>query len=146
MWFTIQRRQLQLPVIAICNGGHDVLSVATARNLSTLACYSTLVSAYVDTLTSSPRGDLQVLRQLRVRHTSVYINRRLLLADFGDVTRAVHAAWATADTSFTIYQRPVSIGYKLSRLLSPDCMVFNIWRTEHVTDSLNCSHTQASST
>jgi hypothetical protein len=33
IWFTTQRRQHQLPVVAICPGGHEVLPVSATRNL-----------------------------------------------------------------------------------------------------------------
>jgi hypothetical protein len=88
MWLTTQRRQHPLPVVAMCIGGHEILSVSTARK----------IGVYFDFLVyACMRRHLDVVTARRfamhaastVRHTSVISPS--VLPTLGDVTRDVEA-------------------------------------------------------
>jgi hypothetical protein len=91
---------------------------------------STLMYACADTLTSSPHDALRCCVNC-APSVHRFISTVVYYADFGVVIRSCCRG---------IFQYPVLIGCKLSRMPPLDCLILNIRRTEHMTDSLICQH------
>jgi hypothetical protein len=131
MWFTTQRRQHQLPVGAICIGGHDVPPVSSARNLGVYIDSALSMRRHIDVIAARCFAMLRQLRAIR-RFTSPSVMQTL-------VTSLVLSRLDYCNS--VMYGLPASSINRLQTVQNAAArLVFNIRRSDHVTDSLICLH------
>ena len=131
MWFTTPRHQHQLPAGAICIGGHDALPVSSARNLGVYIDSALSMRRHIDVISARCFAVLRQLRAIR-RFTSLSVMQTL-------VTSLVLSRLDYCNS--VLYGLPASSISRLQTVQNAAArLVFNIRRTDHVTDSLICLH------
>jgi hypothetical protein len=111
MWFTTPRRIQQLPAGAISIGGHDILPVASARNLGVYFDSDLSMRRHIDVITARCYATLRQLRAVR-RYVSSPVMQSL-------VTSLVLSRLITLTVSSSVFRRPASDGSRRSRMQLP---------------------------
>jgi hypothetical protein len=131
MWFTTPRRLSQLPRGSIVLGDYDVLPSSSARNLGVFLDASLSMQRHIDLVVSRCFAALRQLRSIR-RYVSSTVFKSLVTSLV--LTRLDYCNSALINLPATQTRRLQSVQNAAARL------VFNMRRTDHVTDALICLH------
>jgi hypothetical protein len=128
IWFTTPRRLPQLPTSAIPIGDHDITLSTPARNLGVYFDADLSMRRHVDIISGRCFASLRQLRGIR-RYVTALVLQSLVKSLI--LTRLD-------------YCNSALFGFPAVRLQSvqnaADRLVFNLRRTDHITDALTCLH------
>lgn len=131
LWISTSRRRHQLPVDAIQLDGHDIVPAASARNLGVYFDADLTLHHQIDVVTAKCYAALRQLRAIR-RYTSPAVMQSL-------VTSLVLSRLDYCNSIY--FGLPASSVQRLQAVQNAAArLVFNIRRSEHVTDALICLH------
>ena len=131
MWFTTPRRIQQLPTGTISIDGHNILPVASARNLGVYFDSGLSMRRHIDVITSRCYATLRQLRAVR-RYVSPPVMQSLVTSLV--LSRLDHFNCVLFGLPASSIRRLQAVQNAAARL------VFNIRRSDHVTDALICLH------
>jgi hypothetical protein len=131
MWFTTSRRLGQLPNGSIVLGDYDVSPSSSARNLGVFFDAGLSMQRHVDVVVSRCFAALRQLRSIR-RYVSSTVFKSLVTSLV--LTRLDYCNSALINLPATQIRRLQSVQNAAARL------VFNMRRSDHVTDALICLH------
>jgi hypothetical protein len=131
VWFNTPRRKQQLPAGAISVGGHDILLAASARNLGVYFDSDLSMRRHIDVISARCYATLRQLRAVR-RYVSSPVMQSLvtsLVLPRLDLFNCV------------LFGLPASSIRRLQTVQNAAArLIFNIRRSDHVTDALICLH------
>jgi hypothetical protein len=131
MWFTTPRRIQQLPASAISIDGHDLLPIVSARNLGVYFDSHLGMRRLIDVITATCYATLRQLRAVR-RYVSQPVMQSLVTSLV--LSRLDHF-------NCVLFCRPASSIRRLQSVENAAArLVFNIRRSDHVTDALVSVH------
>ena len=131
IWFATSRRLPQLPTSAIPIGGHDIVPSTSVRNLGVYFDADLSMRRHIDIISGRCFAALRQLRGIR-RYVTAPVLRSLVTSLI--LTRLDYCNSALFGLPAVRLARLQSIQNAAARL------VFNLRRTDHITDALICLH------
>jgi Reverse transcriptase (RNA-dependent DNA polymerase) len=130
-WFKTPRRIQQIPAGAITIDGHDLLPVVSARNLGVYFDSDLSMCRHIDVITARCYATLRQLRAVRL-----YASQPVMHS----LVTSLVLSWLN-HFNCVLFGLPASSIRRLQTVQNAAaCLVFNIRRSDHVTDALICLH------